>query len=304
MIDQLMEKIEETRNPTLIGLDTTLALIPKELVEEYQGMGENPLEGTLEAILAFNKEIIRHIKEVVPAVKIQIAMYEQYGWQGIRVYQKTVEYAKEKGLLVIGDIKRGDILSTAEAYAAHIGRAPVNGGVVDSWGEDWVTVNPYFGTDGMLPFLQNCQKYKKGIFVLVKTSNPSGEEIQDLSCGDHKLYEIVGSLVEQWGENLKGRNGYSSVGAVVGATQPEQGARLRQQMPHTFFLVPGYGIQGGNGAWLKNYFDEEGRGAIIHSARAILSAHLDRRKYRWNQYGEAALAAAIKMKEEVVGCIR
>ena len=299
MIDQLMEKIEESGNPTIVGLDTTLALIPKELVEQYQGTCGNPIEEALQAILAFNKEIIRHIKDVVPAIKIQVAMYEQYGWQGIRTYQETIDDAKKQGLLVVGDIKRGDISSTAEAYSSHLGGITLNHMEMDLWKEDWITVNPYFGTDGMNPFLQKCRTHGKGLFVLVKTSNPSGKEIQDLVCGNQKVYEVVGDLVEKWGEPLRGRYGYSSIGAVVGATHPEQGASLRQSMPHTFFLVPGYGAQGAGGISLKSYFDKEGKGAVIHSARGILGAHSQDKRYVWNQFGEAAREAAWVMKKEV-----
>jgi len=299
MIDELMQRIEEKGNPTMVGLDTTLELIPRELVQQHQGTCGDPIEETLQAILAFNKEIIQYIKDVVPAIKIQVAMYEQYGWQGIRTYQETIDDAKKQGLMVVGDIKRGDISSTAEAYSSHLRGITLNHMEMDLWKEDWITVNPYFGTDGMNPFLQKCRTHGKGLFVLVKTSNPSGKEIQDLVCGNQKVYEVIGDLVEKWGMSLRGRYGYSSVGAVVGATHREQGAILRKSMPHTFFLVPGYGAQGGGGVSLKSYFDKDGKGALIHSARGILGAHSQDKRYVWNQFGEAAREAALAMKKEV-----
>lgn len=272
MIDRLINAIREKGNPTVVGLDPTLNMIPSGLREQYFETYGETARGVAELFLAFNQAIIDAVADVVPAVKPQIAMYERYGLAGIDAYLKTIAYAKEKGLVVIGDIKRGDISSTAEAYAAHIGGTVIGGESVDLWNEDFITVNPYLGTDGIAPFVKAAGERNRGIFVLVKTSNRSSAELQDLLVDGRPIYRIVADLVSAWGKDLIGANGYSAVGAVVGATHPSQGVELRAQLPHTFFLVPGYGAQGGKGADLKGFFDRDGIGCIVNSSRGIIAA--------------------------------
>lgn len=298
MIDALLKKIEEKNNPTVVGLDPTLDMIPSglkaEMIETY---GKTP-KAVAEMFLTFNKSIMDSVADIVPSVKPQIAMYEKYGLEGIRAYLETVEYAKEKGLIVIGDIKRGDISSTAAAYAAHIEGTEIEGESFDLWKEDWITINPYLGIDGIQPFIDACNKHDRGIFVLVKTSNPSSSQLQDILVGDKTIYETVASLVEEWGTQAMGTMGYSRIGAVVGATHKEQGAQLRKLMPHTFFLVPGYGAQGGTGADLKGFFDKDGVGCIVNSSRGIIAAYKKNDKFGEN-VGEAAREAALEMKADL-----
>jgi len=274
MIDRLIRKIKETENPTVVGLDPCLEIIPQGIKSDvFHGLGRTP-EAVGDIFFKFNKAIIDSVNDLVPAVKLQIAMYESYGVPGIASYIRTIEYAKEKNLIVIGDIKRGDIASTAEAYASHIGGIEIEGKVYDCWKEDAITVNPYFGTDGIAPFLFNCERYGKGIFILIRTSNKSSFELQELTVAGTgaPLYHHVADMVSSWGESLIGKEGYSSVGAVVGATQIEQGNALRNKLPHVFFLVPGYGAQGGRGKDLKGYFDRDGLGIIVNSSRGIMGA--------------------------------
>lgn len=298
MIDALLKKIEEMNNPTVVGLDPTLDMIPSglkaEMIETY---GKTP-KAVAEMFLTFNKSIMDSVADIVPSVKPQIAMYEKYGLEGIRAYLETVEYAKEKGLIVIGDIKRGDISSTAAAYAAHIEGTEIEGESFDLWKEDWITINPYLGIDGIQPFIDACNKQDRGIFVLVKTSNPSSSQLQDILVGDKTIYETVATLVEEWGTQSMGTMGYSRIGAVVGATHKEQGAQLRKLMPHTFFLVPGYGAQGGTGAGLKGFFDKDGVGCIVNSSRGIIAAYKKNAKFGEN-IGEAAREAALEMKADL-----
>jgi orotidine-5'-phosphate decarboxylase len=239
----------------------------------------------------------------VPAVKPQIAMYEQFGSEGIESYIRTTNYAKRKGLIVIGDIKRGDITSTAEAYAkGHIGISKIEGEFYDMYKQDAITLNPYLGFDSIEPYIKYCNGYDKGLFILVKTSNPNSGEIQDLETSEGKLYEKVGKLVSKWGEELIGEYGYSKIGAVVGATHPEQAENLRKIMPNTYFLVPGYGAQGGKAKDLKGYFNKDGLGAIINSSRGIIAAYLNdqyKLKFSEHEFGLAAREAAISMKEDL-----
>ena len=259
------------------------------------------LEGAAEAIWQYNKGIVDAICDLVPAVKPQIAMYEQFGIPGLMAFKKTVDYCKEKGLVVIGDIKRGDIGSTSEAYAVgHVGKVSVGKNSFYGFDEDFVTVNPYLGSDGVKPFIKVCAEEKKGIFVLVKTSNPSSGEFQDRICDGKPLYELVGEKVAQWGEELMG-DSYSYVGAVVGATYPEQGKLLRKVMPKSFILVPGYGAQGGKGADLVHFFNEDGLGAIINSSRGIIAAYQQEAyaSYGESGYADASRAAVIAMKEDI-----
>ena len=305
MIDQLIEKIEACQDPTVVGLDPRLSMIPEAIREEaYEKYGKTP-EGAAEAFYLFNKEILDAAYDLIPAVKPQVAMYEMYGVPGLAAYIKTIAYAREKGLIVIGDIKRSDIASTAQAYAdGHIGVAPVEGEKYEIYQEDFVTLNPYLGVESIEPYFKNMKDYNKGIFVLVKTSNPGSGQIQDLLAGpeDKPLYEIVGGLVEEWGSDFRGQYGYSDVGAVVGATHPEQGKRLREVLPHTFFLVPGYGAQGATAQDLRGCFDKEGRGAIVNSSRGIIAAW-QKEKYasafRADQWAQASRQAVLDMKEDL-----
>lgn len=299
MIDILIREIEAKMNPSVVGLDPTLELIPKSLLEENLQIYQDPLEGVGESFWKFNCEIIDAIHSVVPAVKLQIAMYEKFGIEGLKAYIKTIKYAKEKGLVCIGDIKRGDISSTAAAYAGHLGDVNVGDHIIDPWNEDCITVNPYFGTDGIMPFVEKCKVTKKGIFVLVKTSNPSGKEIQDLQVGDNKVYEIVADYVCQWGGEVVGESGYSRVAAVVGATHKEEGESLRKRMPGVFFLVPGYGAQGGTAEFVKGFFDGDKRGVIVNSSRGVIGAYKENHRFRWDQFGEAALEAAVAMRNDL-----
>jgi orotidine-5'-phosphate decarboxylase len=273
MIDRLIDKIKEKENPTVVGLDPTYGMIPAYIKDDMLGRYGKTPKAVAEMFILFNKAIIDRIYDLIPAVKPQIAMYERYGLEGIRAYIETINYAKEKGLLVIGDIKRGDISSTAEAYAAHIGGVEIEGEFFDLWQEDAVTVNPYLGTDGISPFVKYCKERDRGLFVLVKTSNKSSGELQDRLIDGEPLYCHVADLVDRWGQEVIGDYGYSRIGAVVGATYKEQGEALRKRLPHTFFLVPGYGAQGGKGEDLKGYFDDEGIGIIVNSSRGIIKAY-------------------------------
>lgn len=293
MIDELMKRIDELGNPTVVGLDPTPEMMPEHLKEEMMGRYGKTPKAMAEMYLAFNRMVIDGIYDLVPAVKPQIAMYESLGIEGINAYFETISYAKSKSLSVIGDIKRGDISSTAAAYACHIGGVEIDGEWFDPWKEDWVTVNPYLGTDGIQPFIEAANRRNRGIFVLVKTSNPSSGELQDL------IYERVARLVDHWGGQAMGSQGYSRVGAVVGATYPEQGARLRELMPRTFFLVPGYGAQGASGKDLKAFFDRDGRGCLVNSSRGITGAYQKDKRFSQFHVGEAAREAVLLMKEDL-----
>ena len=304
MINKLIENIKQTNAPIVVGLDPMMKFIPGHIKEAaFKEFGET-LEGAGEAIWQFNKGIIDAIYDLIPAVKPQIAMYEQFGIPGLIAFKKTVEYCKERDLVVIGDIKRGDIGSTSEAYAVgHLGRVSVGSQSYYGFDEDFVTVNPYLGSDGVNPFINVCREEKKGIFVLVKTSNPSSGEFQDRKlsdAGERPLYEIVGEQVARWGESFMGDE-YSYVGAVVGATYPEQGKILRELMPKTYILVPGYGAQGGKGADLKHFFNTDGLGAIINSSRGIIAAYTNDRYYKYGEtgYADASRAAVIDMRKDI-----
>ncbi len=297
--DRLTNRISELDNPTVVGLDPRLSQIPEHIlssaIEEY---GETT-EGAAEAILDFNMGIIDAIYDIVPAVKPQIAFYECYGHQGLRAYEETVRYAQEKGLLVIGDAKRNDIGSTAEAYAkGHLGTVDVFGSPQKTIDVDCLTVTPYLGTDGIKPFTKVCAEGGKGIFVLVRTSNPSSDEIQGQAIGDHLMDEHVATLVEGWGRELIGKSGFSAVGAVVGATYPEEARVLRNIMPNQIFLVPGYGAQGGGADDVKYSFHKNGTGAIVNSSRGIIFAYQKQEK-PGEAYAEAAREAALAMKKDL-----
>lgn len=298
--DRLCKAILEKNNPTVAGLDPKLDFVPEFIKKEsFQKFG-NTLEGAADALLTFNKGLIDALYDIVPAVKPQCAYYEMYGWQGVRTLYETIQYAKEKGLFVITDGKRNDIGTTMEAYAAaHLGEVSANGTSVSPFGADALTVNGYLGTDGIAPLLNICEQHDKGIFVLVKTSNKSSGELQDKQIGDATIYRTMGDMCEQWGEASHGACGYSAVGAVVGATYPAQLAELRKALPHTFFLVPGYGAQGGGANDVAPAFDAEGLGAVINSSRGIMCAY-KKGDYAEEQYAEAARAEAIRMRDELL----
>ena len=302
MINQLTAKIKKTGAPIVVGLDPMLNYVPQHIQKKaFAEFGET-LEGAAEAIWQFNKEIVDKTYDLIPAVKPQIAMYEQFGLPGLAAFKKTVDYCKEKGLVVIGDVKRGDIGSTSAAYAVgHIGKVQVGSRSYAPFDEDFVTVNPYLGSDGINPFLDVCREEKKGIFVLVKTSNPSSGEFQDRLIDGRPLYELVGEKVAQWGESLMGEE-YSYVGAVVGATYPEMGKVLRKIMPKAYILVPGYGAQGGKGKDLVHFFNEDGLGAIVNSSRGIIAAY---KQETYAKYGEENFADASRAAvEDMIADIR
>ena len=304
MINRLVAQIKKTGAPIVVGLDPMMKFIPEHIKEKaFAEFGET-LEGAAEAIWQYNKAIVDAIYELVPAVKPQIAMYKQFGLPGLSAFYKTVQYCKEKGLVVIGDIKRGDIGSTSEAYAVgHLGKVQVGSKSYYGFDEDFVTVNPYLGSDGVNPFIKVCKEEKKGIFVLVKTSNPSSGEFQDrqiADAGNRPLYEVVGEQVAKWGETHMGDT-YSYVGAVVGATYPEMGKVLRKIMPKSYILVPGYGAQGGKGADLVHFFNEDGLGAIVNSSRGIIAAYQQEKYARFGaeNFADASRAAVLDMKEDI-----
>ena len=318
MINRLISKIRKTNAPIVVGLDPMLKYVPEYIRKAAFAECGETLEGAAEAVWQYNKGIVDAIYDLVPAVKPQIAMYEQFGIPGLAAFQKTVDYCREKGLVVIGDVKRGDIGSTSEAYAVgHLGRVQVGSRLLSGFGEDFVTVNPYLGSDGVKPFLKVCAEEKKGIFVLVKTSNPSSGELQDRLVrepgeeaaggnADRPLYEMVGGYVAQWGEQCMPEEGsYSYVGAVVGATYPEQGKILRKIMPKAFILVPGYGAQGGKGADLVHFFNEDGLGAIINSSRGIIAAYQQEQYAGFGEegYADASRAAVLAMKEDIAAAL-
>ena len=301
MIDKLITKIKLVENPTVVGLDPTYSMIPNFIKQEMlERFGKTP-KAVAEMFIKFNKMIIDEVYDLIPSVKPQIAMYEQYGLEGLRAYMETCEYAKSKGLIVIGDIKRGDIASTAAAYAGHIAGVEVEGEHFDLWQEDAVTLNPYMGYDGIEPFIDACNKQDKGLFILVKTSNPSSSEIQDLIVDGMPVYDKTADLVSKWGELIMGTMGYSRVGAVVGATHKEQGAELRARMPHTFFLVPGYGAQGGTAENLKGFFDQDGLGSIVNSSRGIIAAYKNDKEVDEKDFAKASRKAVIAMRNDLQG---
>jgi orotidine-5'-phosphate decarboxylase len=298
-IDVLIDKIKEKSNPSVAGLDPKIEYVPSFLRERaYKEYGKS-LKGACEAIWQFNKGLIDALYDVVPAVKPQSAFYEMYGICGEEVLHRTIAYARERGLYVILDVKRNDIGSTAEAYSkAYLGKVEVDGETFDACPVDSVTVNPYLGTDGILPFVEDCRAHHKTIFTLVKTSNPSSGELQDLVVGEQTVYENVANLVNEWGKDTIGRYGYGAVGAVVGATYPQQAQTLRTLMPHSYFLVPGYGAQGGNAKDVAKSFHPGGLGAIVNSSRGIMCAY---KKGDWEEeaFADAARAEAIRMKDEL-----
>ncbi len=302
--DRLIKNIREKQNPTVAGLDPKLDYIPGYIKEAaYEKYGKT-LEGAAQALFEFNKGLIDALCDIVPAVKPQAAYYEMYGWYGVRTLEKTISYAKEKGMFVITDGKRNDIGTTMQAYAkAHLGTTEIEGETVSAFGADALTVNGYLGTDGVKPLLEICKNDDKGIFVLVKTSNPSSGELQDRILDDgNTVYRTMGNMCESWGESVMGESGYSGVGAVVGATYPEQLGELRKALPHTFFLVPGYGAQGGGAKDVAPAFDENGAGAVINSSRGIMCAW-QKEGCEPTEYAAAARREAIRMRDEITGFI-
>ena len=301
MINKLMNKIQKTNAPIVVGLDPMLSYVPSHIQQKAFAEYGETLEGAAEAIWQFNKEIIDKTYDLIPAVKPQIAMYEQFVIEGFKAYQKTVDYCKSKDLVVIGDIKRGDIGSTSAAYAVgHLGKVQVGSKSYAGFDEDFATVNPYLGSDGVKPFVDVCKEEKKGLFILVKTSNPSSGEFQDQLVDGRPLYELVGEKVAQWGEEHMG-DSYSYIGAVVGATYPEQGKVLRKIMPKAFILVPGYGAQGGKGKDLVHFFHKDGLGAIVNSSRGIIAAYKQEAyaKFGEENFGDASRAAVEAMIADI-----
>lgn len=301
MINKLIAKIQKTQAPVVIGLDPMLAYIPEHIQKKAFAEYGETLEGAAEAIWQFNKEIVDKTWDLVPAVKPQIAMYEQFGIEGLKAYQRTVDYCHAKDLVVIGDIKRGDIGSTSAAYAAgHLGKIQVGSKCYMAFNEDFATVNPYLGSDGVKPFIEVCREEGKGLFILVKTSNPSSGEFQDRLIDGRPLYEYVGEKVAQWGEEHMGDD-YSYIGAVVGATYPEMGRILRKLMPKTFILVPGYGVQGGSGKDLVHFFNQDGLGAIVNSSRGIIAAYKQEKyaSFGPEHFADASRAAVEDMAADI-----
>ena len=304
-IDRLIDKIKKTNNPTVMGLDPRFDMLPKCVTDKY----DKTLEGVSKAILEYNKALIDETCDIIPAVKPQIAFYEMFGISGLEAFKETCKYAKEKGMIVIADIKRGDIGSTAQGYSnAFLGKTKIGDHEESIFDVDFVTVNPYMGTDCVKPFIEDCKKYDKGIFILVKTSNPSSGELQDLKLENGKeVYIQVADLVEKWGEDLVGKYGYSSVAAVVGATYPEQLEQIRSKAPHTYFLIPGYGAQGGKAEDIALGFDKYGLGGIVNASRSLMCAYKSeiwKNQFTEEEYAKATRAEAIRMKEELQTAIK
>ena len=297
--DSLQEKIIQKKNPTVAGLDPRPEQIPPHILKEAYGRYGETLEGAAQAVWQFNQGLMDALCDVVPAVKPQAAYYERLGWHGMAVLERTIAYAKEKGLFVIADIKRGDIGSTAQAYAdAWLGETQVGGKTLSAFGADCVTLNGYMGSDTLEPFVETCKTYGKCLFLLAKTSNPGSGELQNLTAGEKKVYQLLGDMAEKLGADSRGKYGYGLTGAVTGATYPEELAALRARLPHTFFLVPGYGAQGGTAQDVQHAFDHSGRGAIVNASRSIMCA--------WQKtgrdgldYQEAARAAAEEMRDAI-----
>ena len=299
IIDKLIDAIKRTDNPSVVGLDTCLDYLPQDMLAKVES-----LDDAAEQIFEFNKNIIDNIFDIVPAVKVQVAYYEMYGYQGMKAFKQTVDYAKSKGMIVIADVKRNDIGSTAGCYSkAYLSGVEEKKKKIIAFDSDYITVNGYLGSDGILPFVKDCKENDKGLFILVKTSNPTSGELQDKKFENgNTLYEEMGDLVEKWGSELIGKYGYSSIGAVVGATHREQAEIIRKRNPHTFFLIPGYGAQGGKAEDLAVCF-ENGIGGIVNSSRGILCAY-KKDKYQGMDYAKAARQASIDMREDLNSAIK
>lgn len=303
-MDNLIEKIKQTNNPTVMGLDPRYDMIPECITNKYS----KDVKGACAAILEFNKALMDATCDIIPAVKPQIAFYEMFGVEGIKTFQETCQYAKQKGMIIIADIKRGDIGSTAEGYSnAYLGRTPIAQQKEPIFDVEFITVNPYLGIDGVKPFIEDAKTYGKGIFILVKTSNPSSGDLQDVKTQEgEEIYKKVGKLVEQWGQELIGEQGYSSVSAVVGATYPKQLQELRQIMPHSYFLIPGYGAQGGKAQDIALGF-KDGLGGIVNASRSLMCAYQSDKwntKYTQEEFAQATRAEAIRMRDELNSAIQ
>jgi len=303
MIDALIQKIKETNNPTVVGLDPRLDFVPEHIKEEAYDQYGKTLKGAAQSYVMFNKAIIDEVHDLIPAVKPQVAMYEQLGAEGIAAYIETINYAKNKGLVIIGDIKRSDIASTATSYAqGHIGLVEVEDQKFEVYKEDFITLNPFLGIDSVEPYFEACKERDKGLFLLVKTSNPNSGQIQDLRVENQFMYEYIGQLVSEWGKDMIGQYGFSKIGAVVGATHKEQGIALRKQMPHTFFLVPGYGAQGATAEDLSGCFNQDGLGSIVNSSRGIIAAYKNVKysgEFSPKEFAKASRQAVIDMKNDL-----
>jgi orotidine-5'-phosphate decarboxylase len=304
-VDKCIDNIKHKKSNIIVGLDPHLELFPQYLLERI-----NSIEDVGNIIFEFNKKIVDAVYDLAPIIKPQIAFYEQFGLYGIKAYHDTIKYGQEKGMLVIGDIKRGDIGSTAKAYSkGHIGKVEIKGKSYEIFGVDAVTLNPYLGSDSIRPFLIDAENNNKGLFILVKTSNPSSGEFQDLIVegkdgNRRKLYEEVANYVKIWGENLIGVNGYSSVGAVVGATYPEELAEIRKLLPNTYFLIPGYGAQGGGAEDIKYGFNPDGLGALVNASRSIIFAYRKSDKYNQKDFDKASREEVIRMNKEINSIIK
>lgn len=299
-IDILINKIKETNNPTVIGVDTRYDMVPECVRKKYS----TDLEGMCQAMLEYSKALIDSTYDIIPAVKLQSAYFEMYGVEGIKLYKEMIEYCRKKGMVVMADVKRGDIGSTSAGYSrAYLGKNTIDGKEQEIFDVDFATVNPYMGSDCVMPFVEDCKKYDKGIFVLVKTSNKSSGEIQDVKAEDgEEIYKKVAKLVNTWGEELIGENGYSSVSAVVGATYPKQLKELRELMPHSYFLIPGYGAQGGKAEDIALGFDKNGLGGIVNATRSLMCAYKSdfwKDKFTEEEYAKATRAEAIRMRDEL-----
>lgn len=298
-IDELIEKIKEMQNPTVMGLDPRYEMIPEVIRDKYP----QTLEGVAKAIVEFNKKLIDATYDIIPAVKPQIAFYEMYGLEGVKAFEETCKYAKQKGMIVIADIKRGDIGTTAKAYSnAFLGKTQIGDKEESIFDVDFVTLNPYMGLDSVKPFIEDCINYNKGVFILAKTSNPSSGDLQDVKLEDgEEVYIKVAKLIKEWGKDLVGEIGYSSVAAVVGATYPNQLEQIRKVAPNTFFLIPGYGAQGGKAEDIALAFDKNGLGGIVNSSRGLMCAYKSefwKDKYSEEEFDKATRAEAIRMREE------
>lgn len=297
--DILQDKIKEKKNPTVAGLDARVEYIPPHILKKYTSQYGETLQAAALAVEEFDCSLIDALCDVVPAVKPQSAYFEMLGWRGMETMEEVITHAKGKGLYVIADIKRGDIGSTAEAYAdAWLGETRVGEALCQGFDADCVTLNGYMGSDAIKPFLEQCVARNKSAFVLAKTSNPSSVELQDMVAGDRVVYTVMGDLIERWGKDTAGKYGYNALGAVVGATHPSVLKELRRRLEHTFFLVPGYGAQGGTAADVRYAFDELGRGAIVNASRSIMCAWKKTGKDGMD-YQEAARAAAEQMRDEL-----
>ncbi|MBN2899134.1 MAG: orotidine-5'-phosphate decarboxylase [Clostridia bacterium] len=295
-INQLIEGIIAKKSPIVVGLDPRMEQLPEEIIKTYEDQGCSPYDIVKNSLIEFNKGIIDSVKDLVPAVKPQVAFYEQYGLAGMEAYAETCRYAKASGLYVIADVKRGDIGSTSKAYSlGHLGKVLYKESKLNDFEADSVTVNPYLGDDCLGEFVDEIKAYDKGMFVLVKTSNKSSEQLQNLSVEGKKIYEIVGEMVNDWCQKTIGSKNYSPVGAVVGATYPSEMDTLRKVMPNAYFLVPGYGAQGGGGKDVVNAFNADGLGAIVNSSRGIIFAY----KNSGLPYKEAARQATLEMQTDI-----